>query len=142
MAKVSKGSERIHQRAERAGVLGVGIDLCEPARMKRSLAMPRFTARIFTRKEIAYCRSFKTGQAARFAARFAAKEAVAKSLGTGIAKGVDFRDIEIVNDRDGAPSVRLHGVAKSRARELGIRKFICSLTHEEILAEAIVIALG
>ena len=70
------------------------------------------------------------------AGRFAAKEAVMKVLGTGWAKGVTFRDIEVLKDTEGAPITHLHGEAGVRAKTLGIRRMLVSITHTRGLAIA------
>ena len=70
------------------------------------------------------------------AGRFAAKEAVMKVLGTGWAKGVTFRDIEVLKDTEGAPITYLSGVAAERAKALGIKRILVSITHTRDLAVA------
>ena len=110
----------------------VGVDIIEIKRIE--LATQRwhdsFLRRIYTEAELQHCRS----RYASLAARFAAKEAVMKSLVTGV-KG--WHEIEILNDENNAPYVKLHGGALHRAEELGIAAFSVSLSHCEKYAIAL-----
>lgn len=123
------------------GVIGIGLDACDIARMRRAAGDTplglRFRARVFTDGERAVCEA-RRDPAECFAARFAAKEAVMKALGAdGIAFA--FRDIEVVRAASGRPSVRLHGRVAARARDLGVDTIHVSLTHAEPLAMASVV---
>jgi holo-[acyl-carrier protein] synthase len=121
------------------GVVGVGVDLCEVDRMRRTLARtPGFADRVYTEAEQDYCRR-RRDPAERFAARFAAKEAVLKALGAGIGS-CSLRDIEVVRAESGAPSLVLHGRAAALAADCGVTAWHLSLTHTATLAEAIAIA--
>ena len=125
-------------------IIAIGTDAIEVERVQRAVGHPRwgerFQQRVFTPGEIAYCtRRRRNGES--FAARFAAKEAVMKALGTGYAKGVWWRDIEVVRD-GGAPRLVLHGGAAARAAALGITRWHLSLTHTAGQALAYVIAEG
>ncbi len=115
----------------------VGVDAVEIDRIARSLERfgERFLRRVYTEKEIFYCR----GRIPELAARFAAKEAISKALGTGI-RGIHWREMEILPDRRGKPLVYLHAKAASRAAELGLAEFEVSLTHARELAIAVVVA--
>src|SRR5512143_1306908 len=112
-------------------IVAIGTDAIEVERVQRAVDHPRwgerFRQRVFTAGEIAYCTK-RRRNAESFAARFAAKEAVMKALGTGYAKGVWWRDIEIVR-HSGAPHLVLHGGAAARAAALGITHWHLSLTH-------------
>ncbi len=124
-------------------VIGLGLDLVEVDRIRNLLARhsERFTERTFTAAESAYCQA-AADPAIHYAARFAAKEAVSKALGTGFAEGVNWRDIEVTRTEAGVPGVRLHAGAEARARELGISKWLLSLTHTATGAAASAVALG
>lgn len=93
---------------------------------------PIFVSRNFTEAEIAYCRT-QPSPSASFAARWVGKEAVFKSLGVK-SKGAaaPMKDIEIINDESGVPTVELHGDAKTKAEEKGITKVLISLSHSEV----------
>jgi holo-[acyl-carrier protein] synthase len=122
---------------------GIGVDACEIARMRRSLAGAtgaRFRARVFTDAEQAYCEGRGRGRLESYAARFAAKEATMKALGTGWGQGVGFRDVEIVRDGDAAPRVVLHGGAARVARDQGFSRWHVALTHTRTIAIAWVLA--
>ena len=114
----------------------IGIDLIEINRVEAALARwgERFQKRVYTEAERSHCRN----RVPELAVRFAAKEAVMKALGTGM-KGVGWREIEILNNDDGKPFVILHGHAKSKAKELGLRDLSVSLSHSRDLAIASVI---
>ena len=116
--------------------LAVGVDLIEVDRIRRALARhaERFLNRVFTSGEQAYCR----GRAPELAARFAAKEAVAKALGTGIGQ-VDWREIEVRRNGDGAPEVLLHGRARAIAEDRGLGTAQISLAHTREHAIAFVV---
>lgn len=93
---------------------------------------PTFVNRNFTSAEISYCRS-QPSPPASFAARWAGKEAVFKSLGVS-SKGAAaaMKDIEILPNDDGVPTVTLHGDAKLAAETKGIGKVLVSLSHSEV----------
>ena len=113
----------------------------ENARIESSLARfgERFLKRVFVDGEIAYCSSMKF-PARHFAARFAAKEAGAKSLGTGISRGVSWKEFEVQRAVSGQPSLHLSGRAAELAEALGVRRVQLSLTHSRELALAVVVA--
>lgn len=123
-------------------VVGIGTDVIEVARVRTSITRfgDKFTARIFTPGEISYCQRKRVGAAESFAVRFAAKEAAAKALGTGIARGVRWRDIEVVRRPNERPELLLTGAARVRADSLGIKLLHLSLTHDRGIAIAFVIA--
>ena len=126
-----------------SNLLSLGLDFVEVLRVRGLLEKggDRFKERIFTEGEVGYCDSCAS-PAIHYAARFAAKEAVAKALGTGLAEGVLWREIEVRRDEKGAPSIVLHGAAAEKARTLGIRDWRVSLTHTAELAGASVAAVG
>ncbi len=114
-----------------------GMDIVELDRIEKALAQGEsFIKRVYTPVERAYCEARGKAATQSFAARFCAKEAVSKALGTGIAKGVSFQDIEIINDRDGKPVVTLHGEAKRHFECLGAKAIDISLTHSRDYAAA------
>ena len=127
----------------RMKVICHGIDLVDCRRIERLRRDHgrRFLSRIFTERELRYCRSHRY-QAERLGGRFAVKEAVMKMLGTGWQNGVAWTDIETVNDSLGKPIVRLSGSIARIAGELGIDQISVSITHTSDLAVASAIALG
>ena len=87
--------------------LGIGVDIIDNSRIKKSITNKKFVSRIFSNDEI--IRSKKTlNKTAFFSKRFAAKEAFSKALGTGFRKGLNFNDISIINDKYGKPLIKLN----------------------------------
>lgn len=124
-------------------IVGVGTDLVEIERIEASLARfgDRFEQRVFSAAEIAYCRR-KKRPGESFAARFAAKEAAAKALGTGISRGVSWREFEVSREPGGPPRLVLHGRAAELAAALGVGSVALSVTHTRGLALAFVVLEG
>jgi holo-[acyl-carrier protein] synthase len=125
-------------------IIGIGSDLSDIRRIETSLERfgERFTNRCFT--EIERARSErKPDRAASYAKRFAAKEACAKALGTGMRRGVFWRDMGVVNMRSGQPTLALTGGAAARLAEIipaGMKPVIhLSLTDDHPYAQAFVI---
>ena len=83
-------------------ILGIGVDIIKNKRIKSSIKNKLFVSRTFGNKEIYFSKntSDKTNY---FAKRFAAKEALAKSIGTGFRNNLNFKDIQILNDKIGKP---------------------------------------
>lgn len=119
--------------------LATGADLISIARVAAAIQRhgDRFLRRVYTADELTAC----GGRIESLAARWAAKEAVAKALGTGIGD-VGWREIEVLNDDCRCPSLRLHGAAAGLAAARGLTEWSISLTHEEGLAVAFVVAMG
>ena len=124
--------------------IGIGSDLIDIRRIAKSLERygERFTARIFTEVEQAKS-DRRRERAASYAKRFAAKEACSKALGTGIAHGVYWRDMGVVNLPSGKPTMHLTGGAAERLAEMlpaGHRASIhLTITDDFPLAQAFVI---
>jgi holo-[acyl-carrier protein] synthase len=120
-------------------ILGLGVDICEIARMERALARhPTMRARVFTQEEIAYCDG-KARPAESYAGRFAAREAVIKALGGY--RGKRWQDISVTRHPSGAPKIALAANAKERAHALGITKVLITFTHEKTSAVAFAVAV-
>ncbi len=121
-------------------ILGVGIDIVEVARVEQALARwgESFVGRLFTAAEAERARRPRV-RSQRLAARFAAKEAVMKALGLGW-RTMAWREIEILNDPLGKPTVTLTGGARRAADRQGISYLHLSLSHTHQLACALVIA--
>ncbi len=125
-------------------ILGLGSDLSDIRRIQDSLDRfgDRFKERVFT--ELERTRSDrKADAAASYAKRFAAKEACAKALGTGMRRGVFWRDMGVVNMRSGQPTMALTGGALARLEEMtppGMKAVIhLTLTDDHPYAQAFVI---
>ncbi|MEX0644634.1 MAG: holo-ACP synthase [Parvularculaceae bacterium] len=125
-------------------IIGLGNDLIDIRRIEKTLERhgERFVARIFTDIERAKS-DRRRNRAASYAKRFAAKEACAKALGTGLSRGVFWRDMGVVNMPSGKPTLALTGGAAKRLEELtpsGHEADIhLTITDEFPLAQAIVI---
>src|SRR5580700_132897 len=125
-------------------ILGLGNDLCDIRRIEKTLKTygERFTNRVFTEIERAKSER-RAARAASYAKRFAAKEACAKALGTGLSRGVFWRDIGVVNLPGGQPTMALTGGALARLNAMtppGHRAQInLSITDDFPMAQAIVI---
>jgi holo-[acyl-carrier protein] synthase len=118
-------------------IVGSGIDLVEIGRIQQSMERfgQRFLNRVYTGAEQAYCLR-RRNAAESLAARFAAKEAGAKALGTGISRGVNWLEIEVVREPGGRPALRFHGRAAEIASRMGVAHTALSLTHTAELAMA------
>ena len=121
-------------------IIGVGVDIEEVARIRNAIEChsDRFVRRIFTPGEIAHAED-RAQQFSSYAARFAAKEAAMKALGTGWGQGVRWVDIEVENQPEGRPLLRLHRQAAKVATSLGCRSIHLSISHTRaiVLAEVI-----
>ncbi|MBA3238114.1 MAG: holo-ACP synthase [Parachlamydiaceae bacterium] len=116
---------------------GIGNDIIEIHRIAGAISRhgKRFLDEIFTHREQEYC--LRHQQSARhFAGRFAAKEAIVKALGTGFIDGINWQDIEIVNDSSGKPSVFLSDELNLRFNSPSIQ---ISISHCKEYATAVAI---
>jgi holo-[acyl-carrier protein] synthase len=125
-------------------IVGIGSDLCGIDRVERTLARfgERFIARCFTETEQRRSER-RAARAGSYAKRFAAKEACAKALGTGLRRGVFWRDMGVVNLPSGQPTMKLTGGAAKRLEAIlppGTEPFIhLTITDENGLAQAFVV---
>ena len=125
-------------------ILGIGSDLCDIRRIEKSLARfgSRFIERCFTETERRKS-DRRTLRAASYAKRFAAKEACAKALGTGLRRGVFWRDMGVVNMPSGQPTMQLTGGAAARLAAMlprGHEAVIhLTITDEHPLCQAFVV---
>ena len=125
-------------------ILGIGSDIVDVRRIEEVIARhgDRFLARVFTPVERARA-DRRARRAETYAKRFAAKEACAKALGTGMRRGVFWKDMGVVNMRSGQPTMALTGGAAERLSMLipaGMRPTIhLSLTDDHPYAQAFVI---
>ena len=119
-------------------MLACGVDMIAVARMAAAVERKgeRFLRRVFTEAERRQC----GGPQSSLAARWAAKEATAKALGSGIGD-VAWREIEVLSDARGAPVLHLHGAAGRLAEARGLTAWAVSLTHDDGVAMAFVVAM-
>ena len=109
-------------------ILGIGVDIVENKRIQKSIKNPLFKKRIFSLNELKQS-NFVTNKVSFFSKRFAAKEAFSKALGTGFRKSLNFRDIEVINDKMGKPYyVKNSKIKKIIQKNYKIKNFRCFLS--------------
>jgi holo-[acyl-carrier protein] synthase len=122
-------------------IIGIGIDIVNISRMKAWSGRDGLLERYFHPAELEAIRRKGTTFEHSLAARFAAKEAFGKALGTGLA-GLKLKDIEVVNDENGKPLIRLYRTAQRKLEAVGGASLFVSLTHESDNAIAVVVIEG
>lgn len=119
-------------------IMGLGTDIVEIASIQKAMEQSkRFARRVFTENEISYCES-KPQKYQHYAARFAAKEAVMKALKIGWDKGVQWKQVEVINQPCGAPMIVPGGRTKELLDKMGVTSIEISLSHSEQYAIAVV----
>ena len=109
-------------------ILGIGVDIIENKRIKSSIRNHKFKDRIYSPKELKQSILSKD-KVKYFSKRFAAKEAFAKALGTGFRNNLNFKDIEIINDKLGKPYyAKTKKITKLIKKEFKIKSFNCFLS--------------
>jgi holo-[acyl-carrier protein] synthase len=120
-------------------VKGIGVDIIDIPRIKKMVEKDtRFVEKVFSAKEIEYCRG-KHKKEIHFAARFAAKESFFKALGTGWRYGMRWEDISVENDELGKPEIKLSGKALDFFRQKQYRHIHLSISHTKEYAVAFVV---
>ena len=118
-------------------IYGVGTDIVDITRIKKSIKNKKFINKIFSDREI---KNSKNKLDSYYAKRFAAKEAFSKALGTGISEGISFNEISILNNDNGQPYIELIGKTKIIVnKKIKKRKIFLSLSDEKKYAIATVI---
>jgi len=109
-------------------ILGIGVDIVENKRIQKSIKNPLFKKRIYTSKELKQSDA-SNNKVAFFSKRFAAKEAFSKALGTGFRMNLNFKDIEIINDKMGKPIyVKNKKISKIIQKNFKIKNYKCFLS--------------
>jgi len=109
-------------------ILGIGVDIVENKRIQKSIKNPVFQRRIYTTKELKQS-NFVNNKVAFFSKRFAAKEAFSKALGTGFRINLNFKDIEVINDKMGKPYyVKNKKITNIIQKNFKIKNFKCFLS--------------
>jgi holo-[acyl-carrier protein] synthase len=123
-------------------ILGIGTDIVECSRIGRMIARhgELFLTRVYTQHEIDYCNSRKAALQ-HFSGRWAAKEAILKALGYGWTRGMGWTDLEIRNDQNGLPRVRVGGGARDLCERLRVSQVLISISHCHTHATAYATAL-
>jgi holo-[acyl-carrier protein] synthase len=121
-------------------ILSTGIDIVEVYRIAETMERtPRFTERVFTNAERAYCDAKGAAAAQSYAGRFAAKEAFLKALQTGWRGKITWHDIEILSDDQGVPLLNISGEASALFKNTGATRSHISISHTSEHAVAHVI---
>ena len=122
-------------------ILGIGVDVIENKRIERYIKNPIFKKRIYSSKELKQSEIIKN-KVAYFSKRFAAKEAFSKALGTGFRLKLNFKDIEIVNDKMGKPyyvtNKKINNIIKKKFKTKNF-SFFLSISDEKNYSTAFAI---
>ena len=109
-------------------ILGIGVDIIESKRINILIKNSKFINRIYSTKELKHS-FFSKDKTSYFSKRFAAKESFAKALGTGFRKNLNFKDIEIVNDKMGKPYyVKTKKIINLVQKNFKVKNFNCFLS--------------
>ena len=109
-------------------ILGIGVDIVENKRIQKSIKNPLFKKRIYTTKELNQS-NIVNNKVGYFSKRFAAKEAFSKALGTGFRMNLNFKDIEVINDKMGKPYyVKNKKISNIIQKNFKIKNFKCFLS--------------
>ncbi len=120
---------------------GIGTDIANINRMKKSFKNENFIRRLFNKDEIKKCNNLNN-KLNCFAKRFAAKEAFSKALGTGISGGINFKEITVHNLKSGKPNIKLLGKTKKIVKKILKKKkfdIFLSLSDDKPFAVATVV---
>ena len=122
-------------------IYGIGTDIANISRIKNLIKSKKFLTRIFSKIEMSKCNQ-QINKANCFAKRFAAKEAFSKALGTGISKGLNFKEILVYNTKYGKPQIKILGESRKLVSKiLKKRKYsiFLSLSDDKPFAVATVV---
>jgi len=109
-------------------ILGIGVDIIENKRIKKSIKNSKFKNRIYSTKELKQSLLSKN-KIGYFSKRFAAKEAFAKALGIGFRNNLNFKDIEVINDKKGKPYYnKTKKISKLVQKNFKVKNFNCFLS--------------
>lgn len=122
-------------------IVGIGLDVVHVSRLEHWTTVPGLLDRYFHPEELAAALSRKSSSILSLAARFAAKEAFGKAIGIGL-RGITLKNILVVNNHNGKPSMRLFGNARDAFERSGGVDIHLSLTHERDNALAMVVIEG
>ena len=109
-------------------ILGIGVDIIENKRIEKLIKSSIFKNKIYSSKELTQSKLIKN-KVAYFSKRFAAKEAFSKALGTGFRMNLNFKDIEVFNDKMGKPYfVTNNKITNIIEKKFKIKNFSCFLS--------------
>ena len=122
-------------------ILGIGVDIVENKRIQKSIKNPLFKKRIYSFKELKQSNAVNN-KVAYFSKRFAAKEAFSKALGTGLRMNLNFKDIEVMNDKMGKPyyvkNIKINKIINKRFKTKNYQCFL-SISDEKKYSTAFAI---
>ena len=122
-------------------ILGIGVDIVSNLRIKKSIKNNSFVNRVFSKSEVYQSKKTKN-KSNYFSKRFAAKEAFMKALGTGFRYNVNFKDISVINNKEGKPELKItYNIKKLLINRLKVKKFnlFISLSDEKNYSIAFVV---
>ena len=122
-------------------ILGIGVDIVSNLRIKKSIKKNSFINRVFSKSEIYQSKKTKN-KSNYFSKRFASKEAFMKALGTGFRYNVNFKDISVINNKEGKPELKItYNIKKLLINRLKVKKFnlFISLSDEKNYSIAFVV---
>jgi len=122
-------------------ILGIGVDIIQNSRIKKSIKNRKFINRIYSKQEIKNSKNIYS-KTAFFSKRFAAKEAFSKALGIGFRKGINFNDISVINDKNGKPKLKISNkLTNIIEKKFNTKKlnFFLSISDEKLNSIAFVI---
>ena len=122
-------------------IYGIGIDIVKISRFSKLIKKKSYLKRIFSKKEIQKCSKKKINLKACFAKKFAAKEAFSKAIGTGISEGLNFHEIEIDNEKNGKPLIRLKNKSSKKIKFILKNNYSLNLTISDEKEYAIAMVL-
>ena len=109
-------------------IIGIGVDIIENKRILKSIKNDKFKKRIYSQKELKLS-TLTINKTSFFSKRFAAKEAFAKALGTGFRNNLNFKDIEVINDKFGKPYYSKNKKIKKMIQKIfNVKNFDCFLS--------------
>ena len=109
-------------------ILGIGVDIVENKRIQKSIKNPLFKKRIYTSNELKQS-NIVNNKVLYFSKRFAAKEAFSKAIGTGFSMNLNFKDIEVINDKKGKPYyVKNKKITKIIKKNFKTKNYKCFLS--------------
>ena len=109
-------------------ILGIGTDIIENKRIKKSIKNNKFKKRIYSSNELKQANLLKN-EISFFSKRYVAKEAFAKALGTGFRNNLNFKDIEVINDKMGKPFyLKTKKITKIVQKKFKVKNFNCVLS--------------
>ena len=122
-------------------ILGIGVDIVSNLRIKKSIKNNSFVNRVFSKSEV-YQSKKTLNKSNYFSKRFAAKEAFMKALGTGFRFNANFKDISVINNKEGKPELKVtNNIKKLLINKLKVKKFnlFISLSDEKNYSIAFVV---